>query len=298
MTDRKIRIIRGFSGYKSGSLCFKTGAPPEIVYDFGFHAFEDSGPEFDVLAPTALQLFYERLVLGDAFPTEMVLSGVDSLQNVFAASLFISPDLVFTAECASLIHAVSMKWKWQDVASAHLSPTHVEVMRAVLQALWISKDKTTIEEDYQRLMRAVSVVESYLRTGSIPPVQAEKSETDIIWSQSDFVVFRSDVPSWDLIYREGYMYGIWLRKEEGSRERPFLFKKSSLIPFDLREVGRLLNDAEFGIKGHEGDGWLRSPDPTLLAYPIRNPIDGSELEGTSLELDTIIELAVSVLKEM
>lgn len=299
MADREIRIVRGFSGYKQDSLSFKTGAAPEIVYDFQFHAFEDEGSEFGSLVPTALQLFYERLVLGDSFPSEMILNGVDCLQTVFAAALFISPDLVFTSECSSLVYAFSMGERWNDVALAHLSPTHIEVMRSVTQAVRTSKESPTIEEDYQRLMRGVTVLESYLRSGSLPSNPPDSRSYEVLKEEGAFIAFRASEPPWDLIYREGYMYGIWYPvMEESDVERPLIFKKSSLISYlDLRAVGRLLNVEEFGIEGKEGDGWLRSLDPTLLVCPERNPLDGTQMKGTSLSMNEISGLVLSVLKE-
>jgi hypothetical protein len=298
VVDRRIRIVKGFSGYRENTLCFKTGSHVSLVYDMTKFAFEDEGPEYSPFSPTAVGLFYERLLLGDSFPNEMILNTTMSLTHAMATALYVAPDLVLSPHCASLVKSFEMNHKWGEVGKAHVCPDHASVLYATHRALENLTHDSAPDEMYQYLLAAATVISSYLQTGLVPsPVEIEVPE--VIEQKGSFVVVKSPRPCWEYIYGQGFLSGVWfVSSHEGHMDRLVLFKKSSFVrDLDMLQVGKKLNRLEFDYEGVVGDGWLHQYNETLLLYPVKNPVTGDALAGTSLKPSQIIELVKGCLND-
>lgn len=299
MQSKKIRIIKGFKGYKKGSICFMTESSTEDVMNPYEPAFDDVNINNIITGDnTALRLLYEQISLGSSFPPNMILNSIRTPNHAFAAALFINPSLVLESKCLSLISSFNLYHKWGPIAFSHIPETHYAIIHAVLVVIQ-GEDADSEKKSLQQLTMASTIIESFLQLGNIPENTETSPSLDIIDSENDFVIFKSETSPriWQKIYKKGFLCGIWVIPESNNKKL-FIFKKSHFVPFDLTKVRNSLNAAEFNLGEISGkNGWYQTDtNPNIIFHPEKHPINGGNLKGTTLTLDTVKKLSLQVLR--
>lgn len=281
--NRKLTIIPGFSGYKKEAVCFNTNPNPLDVLNPDLFVFGKLAP--NIYSPSPIRIFYERLALGENFPSEMILSEIYSPDTILASTLFIRPDLVFESETSSLVYSVELFTKWGSVALAHIPENHANLLRSFSTSPSIS-----LEGLYKSLTRNCSVIENYLVSGHIEGF-TPKDSFEIIMEKDTFIAVHGPSVSWDSIYKRGFLWGVRFL-EVGDFLDVLVFKKSSLVSIDLVSLGESLNMREFGTKG-QGVGWLQHGSTTSLTSPKKNLITQEPVSGSSLSKEVILDILLT-----
>lgn len=227
MTERQIRILPEFTGYREGMICFETRCGPEDVYDIGKYAFEHHGPQYSPFSPGALRLFYERLVLGQPMPPVIVLTAWHRYDQIMAAAMFIHPPMALDWECGHLVNSLDALDRLGPAAFAHMPHDHKELVYAINGAVAAFFEQA--DQSDARAMRALAqcagVLIDYVENGAMPPVASPPPVWEVLADDGEFVAFTSQDYVWDIAYQAGYTHGLWAH---GNALR--LSRKSPLVP--------------------------------------------------------------------
>lgn len=211
---RTIRIVEDMSGYKEETVCINTGTSPQDP--FGFDTRLESGH-------VAIENFHQHIILGQTFPSEMILGRFD-VESILAATLFSNPSIVLNGTCHGLIRDYVDVLKWGDIGLAHINRNHANLFLTLDHAL--NDDHIQTKQDQEHtLKREVNTVDHYITKGQIPP-RPDRAELDMICDDGAFVAYRSSEAQLDRIYRQGYLWGMW---SETDSDRVVIFKKSELV---------------------------------------------------------------------
>lgn len=234
MSNRQIRIIPSFTGYKEGVICFETQCSPSEVRDLGLYAFEHHGDAYSPFDPGALRLFHERILLGQDMPSTMVLTQWQKYDQLLAAAIFIQPSIVLEPACTSLVNSFDLIDRLGPPAYGHIPHDHKELAYMISNIADTYQDSQASSEKILEILRQCALVLiNYVVEGTLPPVELPAPEYEIIAEDGAFVAFRAEDYVWDALWCQGYLWGIWFN---GSTCR--ISRKSALVP--VWEEGALL----------------------------------------------------------
>jgi len=236
MTEKTLDILPSFSGYKEGTLCFKTGAG----------SLEDGG----TLGPSAISQFYERVILGDSFPPKMIINHTSTMDFALAFLLFSRPELVLETRTAGLVRAVDLYTRL-GVVGLSVLPAYDRRLLEKAQGM-MQQQGSSVEAQFQGIRKAAAIFEEEIRLSSVLP---DEPPFEVLDEHDGFVRYKANMPCLPEVYAAGYMGGQW---EAGSLS--MVFKRSPLVtdlPLD-RLRSTLDNDT---LK----DVWLAVDDATLMS---------------------------------
>jgi hypothetical protein len=219
---RNIKIIEDFSGYKEETICYNTGS--SLADQYGF--------DTEIMKGKALRNFYRRILLGETFPSEMILGRLD-LEGAIASTLFANPRIILQDDCSSIINSIEMIMELGDIGQAHIPTSHSDLFSFVDELVNPEKNYTVNEKKQKALKRATSSINEYLMNGQLPPMK-EEGAYEVIRSSGEFIAYQSNSPLFHQIYRDGFLCGMWINSER----EIVLYKKSQLVEFDLNAIKR------------------------------------------------------------
>lgn len=290
-----IRILPTFEGYKEGSLCYRTGADLEDCADLSKWAIDTH----HVFGPGAVKKLYERLLLGQNLPEEMILTSFGD-DTAVAVALFLKPDLVLRPSCGPLVASVDLVHRLGRPFLPHLPDDHRAVLESVRVIL--TAPATTEPERVEKLKLAATIVDSYLTFGSVPNVKLGFTGDLTVWEnlsdgESGFLVASSEgFQGLDELFELGCLFGVMTMRvcdpEDTSPKQVLIFKKSEIIgDFDPPTIAQALNHHEFGasVEDPSMGGWKYSP--LSCGSPQKHPFTGERMTGTTLPIEFIVETA-------
>ena len=93
-----IRILPTFEGYKEKSLCYRTGADLSDCASLSHWALESH----HIFGPGALKQLYERMLVGQSVPDEMIVTSLGE-DTAVAVALCKNPEIVLKSSCGPLV---------------------------------------------------------------------------------------------------------------------------------------------------------------------------------------------------
>jgi len=249
MSDRQIRIIPSFTGYKEGVICFETQCAPEEVRDLNRFAFEHHGDAYSPFDPGSLRLFHERVLLGQDMPPTLVLTRWYRYDQLLAAAIFAQPSIVLEPSCTSLVNSFDLIDRLGPPAFGHILHDHKELAYMINNLTDPYKSSQVTSDKIMEILRQCTmVILQYVLEGTLPPVEIPLPEYNIIEAEGPYVAFESEEYVWDTLYQKGYLWGVWFRGTECR-----IGKKSELVTaFDTDRLhSKLQNQVP------EGDWELR-----------------------------------------
>lgn len=270
--EKNIKIHPSFEGYKEQTLSFRTGLPSSKDQPYLYA---------DVEGCTALDQFYRDLLKGRSFPSEMLVRDISPVGTVVACALFASPELVFEDGCSSIVQSASLSDSMGQVGAAHVPREHEQLFRSMAP---LQSEYKTIRQAHEQLDQAMSLVESYLRQGTLPTVDNLQEHVQPVQTSEKEVVYESSDPSLTWIYRQGWMKGVWL---SDSDQDAVVFRKSLCVDLPTEEIGEELNRKEFdSAHPPEQVGWIQSGESGLW---LRSPLREGGGHQTSLSRADIMD---------
>lgn len=254
MLDRQIRIIPSFTGYREGVICFETHCGPEEVRDLSKFAFEHHGEAYSPFDPGSLRLFHERILLGQAMPSTLVLTEWYRYDQIMAATLFTQPLLILEAECTSLVNSFDLLDRLGPPAFGHIPHDHKE-LAYLIQYLTaeVREGQVRSENIQETLKQCTQMISHYILEGSLPPSNMPEPKYQIHMEKESFIAFSSEDYVWDEMWRKGYLWGIWAKKDTCELRR-----KSTLVSgVDLDKLLKTLSSV------FEEGNWFRKDSNTL-----------------------------------
>lgn len=239
MSNRQIRIIPSFTGYREGVICFETQCDPEEVRDLSKFAFEHHGDAFSPLDPGALRLFHERILLGQDMPSTLILTNWRRYDQVMATAIFTNPLIVLESSCTSLVNSFDLIDRLGPPAFSHIPHDHKELAYMVKNLTdSCGEGQVRSEKILEILQQCVSFIHRYVEDGALPPVEIPTPSYEIRATAGSFVAFEADDYVWDALWSQGYLWGIWARGTSCELRR-----KSQLISgVDLDRILKGLQD--------------------------------------------------------
>lgn len=247
--SREIKVIEDFSGYKNNTVCYRTGSSEGDRFGFGENSSE-----------TPLRSLFNRIILGETFPREMIIGNL-TLDAVVAASLFSNPNMVLQGECASFINSVEMIQSLGKIGLSHIPYDHKCLFFAVRD--FLSDDGySTKEQKQEALKRGVELISGFILKGQIPPSIERENYTEIE-SEGEFIAYKASSPLLDKIYSGGYLCGLWVNDKNESDT--ILFKKSWMVEaLNLEAVAGELNKVD---DLPENVQWRKEKQGEILTSP-------------------------------
>jgi hypothetical protein len=252
MTDRHIRIVTGMQGTREDAICFETGASASEVRDLGAFVFEHHGQDHHSLfSPSALRLFHERLMLGQAMPPLLLLTRWWRIDQLLAAALFIEPALLLHPATTSLVSSFDLVERLGSLALPHIAWEHKELLRLLRHRTAGRSTRATEQEEALALVVSCArdiiawVVEGTLNVEpEIPPV------LEALATGEGFLAFTSPQWAWDVAWSSGAVWGVWF-----GPKRTEVRLKSALVglPHDVLEA-RL--GPSFVYEDGSSPGWV------------------------------------------
>lgn len=267
-----------------GALTFETGATLAQTMDPSLWAYEHHGEGFGQANPGALTCLYEDLVLGRPTPAAFVTRGVNDVDTIVAATLFLYRDLLTLPGTAGLVAQTDLVHRRGFAMTGHIDADLGRFFRLLRGSFPADLAKGTLNE---RLCSAVGWVRDYLAEGRLPALGTHFPQPLVLdEGPGGFVVAetRGSMPeTWCELYRRGYQRGVLFGPREGTQLPVLVARKSPYVPLDLKQAQRRLNEAEVVAGGRpawalDGD-WLVSPPEgsLILAVDVVGYVVGFEV---------------------
>lgn len=207
MFKKTVDFIPGFTGIKSGALCFKTTLEPSQPLE---PWFVDDLP----WGSSALKNFHERLVMGESFPAQMIVREV-SVDTAFAMLLYRKPQLALLPRTASWVHMLDLQLRLGSAGSALLTYEDQELLSEV-RGMIPEMIQTSVQA-LEVLKEIGLVIEKDIRLDHILHDTAYENEKGFAKCVGEALVLED-------VYAQGYIGGMFTGKSG-----TIVFKKSSLI---------------------------------------------------------------------
>lgn len=271
MAERFIKLLPNITGHVQDAVCFKTGGSNENSFD-------------------TAKNFFEVMLLGESFPSTLIIKDVKDIETLLVSTLFINPTLALNYSTLTVVYGIDLIARWGMMAHAHLPDDLSDTLKVAMSSL--DRDFANDEDAVLALTQASFILSSYIEEGVSPPRVSEENDISVIETldESSFIAFKAENPDFEAVYRDGYTRGVWFLSDT----KPVFFKKSDFVNVSFQSLAEALNLKEYGYH-QQGLGWDRVDlvqNPCLLPYPVTNPKSGEDVDGTSLDKDTIIQIGL------
>lgn len=270
LEERQIRIIPTFTGYKEGTICFETGADPANNYEAESHTYQSHA----LSHVTGLRALYERVLLGDSFPSQMILRD-SSAPAIMAATLFMYPNIILLPECSSFVNSVDMISRLGISGYAHIPEDHRELL------LYVGAHAS--DNNLKTLMEATTIIYSYVTDYTMPNILPDEDEFHPICDIGSILVFTSPTMRWDKVFSTGYLGGIGVLQVDNGLHVEARIKSGFVRDLDLNRLTSLLNKLEW--EGTEDLGWKTN----LHDLGFHTPLDAEGNQFSKLTLDSLLD---------
>jgi len=262
LQDRRIRIVPHLKGHKEGVICFETGCSRDEVCDLHHFVFDHHGSEHHPLfSPSALRLFHERLMLGQAMPSVLLLTRWYRIDQIMASAMFIEPGLLLLQGFTSLVQSVDQVERLGPLALAHIPWEHKELIRLLRHVTRLYRSRQAHQEslstqDHENaltlLVQCTQYIATYLMEGTLPLEPETPPELDVLAAGEGFIAFTCEEWPWDVAWSSGAVWGVWF----GPRQTE-VRAKSTLIGLETRVVTERLGEM-FTYQDDISPGWVSS----------------------------------------
>ena len=271
--DRRIRIVPSLKGVRKGVICFETGASRDEVCDLDGYVFEHHGPEHHPLfSPSALRLFHERILLGQAMPQVLLLTRWWRIDQVIAATLFIQPSLALEPACTQVVQSVDLVERLGPATLAHVPWEHRELVR-LIRHITQKEEPRQVPSDraLHLVVQAAQHTSQYILEGQLS-IEPELPPTlNALATGEGFLAFECAHWAWDVAWSAGAVWGVWF-----GPTRTEVRAKSALIGLNEKVLEERLGE-EFVFEDSASPGWVcpramgEEEKQALLERLLNNP---------------------------
>lgn len=249
MIEKTVNFFPEFTGTKPDSLCFRTGNG----------TFEDQGS----LGPSALCQFYDRLLLGQSFPSRLILNQCYTLDVPMAYLLFRKPELAVEPATSQLVRNIDLYHRLGVVSLTAMSE-HDRTFLGRVQGMLPSPLSDSPASRINALYQTTALLEEELRLCYMAPEELPFAHDKEL---QGFISYKTLTPHLVRVYENFYQGGLWCGPETA-----MIFKRSNLVE-DL-PLDKLMKSMENGpLQGV----WLQSDSSTLMS---RQPLTEDHYEET------------------
>jgi hypothetical protein len=238
--ERHIRIVPSMQGLCEHAICFETGCSPEEVDNLNTFAFEHHGNGFDPLRSiSALRLYHERMMLGQTMPQTLLLTRWWRIDQLTAATLFMTPALALEPACVMFVQSCDLVERLGPSALAHIPWDHQELIRHLRYVTRVKEPRQlSTEEALPLIVQCAQMITLYCSEGQLPGAPDTPPTLTLHYEDSGFISYTSQDWAWDLIWSMGAVWGVW--------EGPHYLEvrlKSVLVDLDPKKIHALLGEA-------------------------------------------------------
>ena len=259
-------IDPAFHGPVAGAVAFETEATAADLSDPNHTVYEHHGPDFSSFSPGALTRFYEDLILGRAMPLNFAVQSISDIDMVMAAALFLKRDLAIQPCAPGMVAAIDLVHRHGPTCLGHLE-SDLGRFLCLLRAYMPNRQGK--QEQAEKLVRMVDWIHAFMTTGEMPHLGMHWPVVKVLdRGSTGFVLAETDgndlIAGWVELYRQGFLRGLLVGKDQDGLRRMKASKKSPYVSFDLDKAAHLLNGLEQAMGELpqwrvEGGLWLLSP---------------------------------------